>query len=181
MLGCIFLIIMCNLYYRNISGHIAIFIFYFLQLCWSYSRRQADVPCNAAEFARVKWIFIIFTYDCAQVSKRASFCRSNERTFFLFSDVLMYAKPRLLEGAGGGSVRAWGGGGGRTPASSPSLVCCCILPLHHCRVERVLGRTHGSDEQGALFTVRKSCRYVVSLADLLDKIDRQIARHCRSF
>ena len=88
-----------------------------------------------------------------QVSKRGSFFRSYERTFFLFSDVLMYAKPRLLEGATGGGVRGWASGAGRCSASSPSLICCCIMPLHHCHVERVLGHPHGNDEQGSLFTV----------------------------
>jgi len=78
-----------------------------------------------------------------------------ERRFFLFSDILMYAKPRLLDGAASGAVRAWGGVSHRSSAS-PSLVCCCIMPLHHCHVQRVFGHSHGagSNGQGTLFSVR---------------------------
>ena len=91
----------------------------------------------------------------AKVSKRSSVGRMDERTFFLFSDILIYAKPRLLDGAASGAVRAWGGVGSRS-SSSPSLVCCCIMPLHHCRVERVFGQGHGAESngQGTLFSVR---------------------------
>jgi len=89
-----------------------------------------------------------------KVSKHSSVGRMDERTFFLFSDVLMYAKPRLLDGAASGAVRAWGGVSQR----SSSLVCCCIMPLHHCRVERVFGQGHAADgnAQGMLFSVRCS-------------------------
>ncbi|KAL8563722.1 hypothetical protein ACOMHN_063490 [Nucella lapillus] len=45
--------------------------------------------------------------------------KSHERMFFLFNDVLLYGKPRLVES------------GGR------SYTCCCLLPIKHCKVERV--------------------------------------------
>ncbi|KAK7477585.1 hypothetical protein BaRGS_00031190 [Batillaria attramentaria] len=45
--------------------------------------------------------------------------KSFERMFFLFNDVLLYGKPRLLES------------GGR------SYTCCCVLPIKHCKLERV--------------------------------------------
>ena len=98
--------------------------------------------------------YSMISHLCCKVSKRSSVGRMDERTFFLFSDILMYAKPRLLDGAASGAVRAWGGVASRS--SSPSLVCCCIMPLHHCRVERVLGQDHGpeNDAQGILFSVR---------------------------
>ncbi|XP_013402225.1 rho guanine nucleotide exchange factor 39 [Lingula anatina] len=41
---------------------------------------------------------------------------SHERMFFLFSDMLLYAKP-----------------------VNSKYVCCCVFPLHHCYVERMLG------------------------------------------
>jgi len=89
-----------------------------------------------------------------KVSKRSSIGRMDERTFFLFSDILMYAKPRLLDGAASGAVRAWGGVGSRSSSSSPSLICCCIMPLHHCHVQRVFGQRHGAENAGTLFSVR---------------------------
>jgi len=88
-----------------------------------------------------------------KVSKRSSLSRMDERTFFLFSDIVMYAKPRLLDGAASGAVRAWGGVSSRSSSSSPSLICCCIMPLHHCRVERVFGQRHGAENAGILFSV----------------------------
>jgi len=103
---------------------------------------------------------LVLTSTCliadTKVSKRSSVGRMDDRTFFLFSDILIYAKPRLLDGAASGAVRAWGGIGSRSSSSSPSLVCCCIMPLHHCRVERVFGHGHGADSsgQGILFSVR---------------------------
>jgi len=110
---------------------------------------------NKISTASNKWL-VVMCYFCYEVSKRSSVGRMDERTFFLFSDILMYAKPRLLDGGASGAVRAWGGVGSRSSSSSsPSLVCCCIMPLHHCRVERVFGQDHGADNngQGTLFSV----------------------------
>ena len=119
------------------------------------------------------WVTYCYRYSAVlvagmmKISKRSSVGRIDERTFFLFSDVLMYAKPRLLDGAASGAVRAWGGAGGRS-SSSPSLVCCCIMPLHHCRVERVFGQCHEADntEQGTLFSVW--CHNITIDIDCLD-------------
>ena len=64
-----------------------------------------------------------------QVSSRSN--RTFERMFYLFSDILLYAKPRLpLEG----------------------FQICCILPLHHCVVTRVFGQQRQAES--ALFTVK---------------------------
>lgn len=49
--------------------------------------------------------------------------KSFERMFFLFNDVLLYGKPKLLES------------GGR------SYTCCCVLPIKHCKLERVFVTT----------------------------------------
>ncbi|CAH1785476.1 unnamed protein product [Owenia fusiformis] len=52
---------------------------------------------------------------------RKGYGKPQERKFYLFSDMLMYAKPRLLEN------------------DHRSLTCCCVLPLKYCAVERTLG------------------------------------------
>ena len=70
-----------------------------------------------------------------KVSKNGG--RSYERQFFLFSDILMYAKQRLLDSG-----------------AHHSYICCCILPLNHCTASRVFGghaATQGTE--GSLFTV----------------------------
>lgn len=55
--------------------------------------------------------------------------KSFERMFFLFNDVLLYGKPKLVES------------GGR------SYTCCCVLPIKHCKLERVFvtSAKHQSD------------------------------------
>ena len=67
-----------------------------------------------------------------QVSKKGG--RSYERMFYLFSDMLMYAKPRLLDAG----------------SAHQAYTCCCVFPLQHCHVTRVFGHSAG---QGALFSV----------------------------
>ncbi|XP_064634533.1 uncharacterized protein LOC135492188 [Lineus longissimus] len=70
--------------------------------------------------------------------------RSYERMFFLFSDMVMYAKPKLLDN-------------GKHHNS-----CCCVLPLHHCSVENMFGccaskdSPMSPDDRGAMF--RLSCK-----------------------
>lgn len=59
--------------------------------------------------------------------------RSYERMFYLFSDILLYAKPRLQLEMG----------------AAAGYQCCCILPLQHCVVQRVFGQ----QGEAALFTV----------------------------
>lgn len=120
--------------------------FYFLYSNKRYSNKRCFISNH---WFHACMVLVIVTM---KVSKRSSIGRMDERTFFLFSDILMYAKPRLLDGATSGAVRAWGGVGNRS-SSSPSLVCCCIMPLHHCRVQRVFGQRHGTDNAGTLFSV----------------------------
>ncbi|KAH3887402.1 rho guanine nucleotide exchange factor 39-like [Dreissena polymorpha] len=67
-----------------------------------------------------------------KISRRAG--KSQERMFFLFSDMLLYGKPRLLD------------------SCNNSYSCCCVLPLRHCSVERVLGSLQRSDG-GGMFRV----------------------------
>ena len=118
----------------------------------------ASFLCWEDRLSAYTWVNCCYTSNVVmaamKVSQRSSVGRMDERTFFLFSDILMYAKPRLLDGAASGAVRAWGGVSHR----SSSLVCCCIMPLHHCRVEHVFGQGHGADgnAQGMLFSVRHS-------------------------
>ncbi len=80
-------------------------------------------------------LFYSVSVSLLQVSRKGG--RSHERKFYLFNDMLMYAKPKLLEN---GDCAAYS--------------CCCVLPLHHCRVSRVLGCGQG---EGALFTVGAQC------------------------
>ncbi|XP_076450012.1 rho guanine nucleotide exchange factor 39-like [Babylonia areolata] len=61
--------------------------------------------------------------------------RSHERMFFLFNDVLLYGKPRLVES------------GGR------SYTCCCVLPIKHCKVERVFVTKDADSSGGGVFKV----------------------------
>ncbi|XP_036363182.1 rho guanine nucleotide exchange factor 39-like isoform X1 [Octopus sinensis] len=44
--------------------------------------------------------------------------KSHDRMFFLFSDMLIYAKPKLLD-------------------TCNSFNCCCVLPLRHCTIQRL--------------------------------------------
>lgn len=62
--------------------------------------------------------------------------RSHMRMFFLFNDMLIYAKPRPL-----------------SMCETMSYACCCIYPLNHCSVHTVFGETNS---KGALFTI--SCK-----------------------
>lgn len=91
------------------------------------------VPCVLIGFYATCIIkyFLTNQFCIIQVSKRGG--RSRERMFFLFSDMLMYAKPKWIENTSLGGYS-----------------CCCIMPLHHCRVSRVFGHGQGV---GALFSV----------------------------
>lgn len=101
-----------------------------------------------------------------KVSKKGD--RSRERLFLLFSDVLMYARPRLLDGAG-----------------ANSFTCCCILPLHHCKVDQVFGHSQGQgslfsiqckDELLLLFSDQKSVNaWMIALQKAIDEV--QTSRH----
>ncbi|KAL3841556.1 hypothetical protein ACJMK2_019680, partial [Sinanodonta woodiana] len=63
-----------------------------------------------------------------KISRRGG--KGQERMFFLFSDMLMYGKPKFLDSGGS------------------SYTCCCVLPLRHCQVETVLGSLQCSDGGG---------------------------------
>ncbi|KAL4225608.1 Rho guanyl-nucleotide exchange factor [Mactra antiquata] len=63
--------------------------------------------------------------------------KSMERMFFLFSDLIIYGKPKLLD------------------SGKHSFTCCCMLPLRHCTVEKVLGSVLRSDG-GGMFKI--SCK-----------------------
>ncbi|XP_060588006.1 rho guanine nucleotide exchange factor 39-like [Ruditapes philippinarum] len=62
-----------------------------------------------------------------KISRRG---KSQERMFFLFSDMIIYGKPKLLD------------------SGNNSYSCCCVLPLRHCQVEKVLGTVQRSDGGG---------------------------------
>ncbi|XP_048241780.1 rho guanine nucleotide exchange factor 39-like isoform X1 [Haliotis rufescens] len=61
--------------------------------------------------------------------------RSHERMFFLFSDILLYGKPKLLDG------------GSRT------YNCCCVLPLKHCQIHPVFIPNAARSDGGGMFQV----------------------------
>ncbi|XP_053384716.1 rho guanine nucleotide exchange factor 39-like [Mercenaria mercenaria] len=63
-----------------------------------------------------------------KISRRGG--RSQERMFFLFSDMMIYGKPKLLD------------------SGNNSYTCCCVLPLKHCQVEKVLGSVQRTDGGG---------------------------------
>ena len=70
-----------------------------------------------------------------KVSRRGG--KSHDRMFFLFSDMLIYGKPRLLDGG------------------NKSYSCCCVLPLKHCQIDKVFGTTKqaGAEGGGGMFRV----------------------------
>ncbi|XP_005099517.1 putative protein tag-52 [Aplysia californica] len=61
--------------------------------------------------------------------------KSFERMFFLFSDILLYGKPKFLDG------------GGR------SYTCSCVLPLRHCKVEPVFITNFSKSDAGGVFKI----------------------------
>ncbi|XP_069133251.1 rho guanine nucleotide exchange factor 39-like [Argopecten irradians] len=73
-----------------------------------------------------------------KVSRRGG--KPLDRMFFLFSDMLIYGKPKFLD------------------SGNKSYSCCCVLPLKHCEIERVLGtvKKTGTDTGGMMFKV--SCK-----------------------
>lgn len=68
--------------------------------------------------------------------------KSHDRMFFLFSDMLLYGKPKFLD------------------SGHNSYSCCCVLPLKHCQVEQVLGNVRNGNssmtETGGMFSI--SCK-----------------------
>lgn len=95
--------------------------FYLSFLCSRYQSTCTSVYCI--------WIF--------QISKRGG--KPHDRMFFLFSDILLYGKPRLLD------------------STNNSYTCCCVLPLKHCQLETVFGGSkrgaQENTEAGGMFKV----------------------------
>ncbi|OWF53014.1 Rho guanine nucleotide exchange factor 39 [Mizuhopecten yessoensis] len=71
-----------------------------------------------------------------KVSRRGG--KPLDRMFFLFSDMLIYGKPKFLD------------------SGNKSYSCCCVLPLKHCEVERVFGAVKKTGDAGGMFKV--SCK-----------------------
>jgi hypothetical protein len=97
-----------------------------------FSLRSLDIPVMADHYSLYFFLF--------QMSRNGG--RSYERMFFLFSDMVMYSKPKLLDN-------------GHHHHS-----CCCVLPLHHCSVENMFGCSSSKkdspvspDDRGAMFRV----------------------------
>ncbi|ESO07690.1 hypothetical protein HELRODRAFT_191013 [Helobdella robusta] len=89
--------------------------------------------------------------------------KSHERMFFLFSDMLMYAKPTALSNTTTTNNNTNNNCYNNINSNNyHSLVCCCMLPLHHCKVEQVLG---GADGQGLLFTVTCKKEHLLLFSD----------------
>lgn len=72
-----------------------------------------------------------------KISKRGG--KPHDRMFFLFSDILLYGKPRLLD------------------STNNSYTCCCVLPLKHCQLETVFGGSkrgaQENTEAGGMFKI----------------------------
>ncbi|CAL1543406.1 unnamed protein product [Lymnaea stagnalis] len=64
--------------------------------------------------------------------------KSYERMFFLFSDILLYGKPKFLDGGG------------------KLYTCSCVLPLRHCKVEPVFITSFSKSDTGGVF--RLTCK-----------------------
>ncbi|KAJ8299561.1 hypothetical protein KUTeg_023621 [Tegillarca granosa] len=69
-----------------------------------------------------------------KVSRRGG--KFHDRMFFLFSDMLIYGKPKFLD------------------SGKKSYSCCCVLPLKHCQVEKVFGNLKkGCSDGGGMFSI----------------------------
>ncbi|BFZ15885.1 hypothetical protein BsWGS_18924 [Bradybaena similaris] len=64
--------------------------------------------------------------------------KSHDRMFFLFSDILLYGKPKFLDGGG------------------KSYTCSCVLPLRHCKVDQVFVTAVSNSDTGGVF--RLTCK-----------------------
>ncbi|GFN87770.1 hypothetical protein PoB_001427600 [Plakobranchus ocellatus] len=93
--------------------------------------------------------------------------KAYERMFFLFSDILLYGKPKFLDGG------------------SKSYTCSCVLPLRHCKVEPVFITSVKKTEAGGVFKL--SCQEENLLLYSDDKenaqqwseeLDRAIRKFC---
>ena len=80
--------------------------------------------------------------------------------FFLFSDILLYGKPRLLD------------------SLNNSYTCCCVLPLKHCQLETVFGGSkrgaQENTEAGGMFKVFDKVDW--QLKDIIGSLEEQVNR-----
>ncbi|KAH9519224.1 putative protein tag-52 [Bulinus truncatus] len=77
--------------------------------------------------------FFIKEGPLKKVSRKGG--KSYERMFFLFSDILLYGKPKFLDGG------------------SKLYTCSCVLPLRHCKVEPVFITTFSKSDTGGVFRI----------------------------
>ncbi|KAK6973131.1 rho guanine nucleotide exchange factor 39 [Biomphalaria glabrata] len=77
--------------------------------------------------------FFIKEGPLKKVSRKGG--KSYERMFFLFSDILLYGKPKFLDGGG------------------KSYTCSCVLPLRHCKVEPVFITSFSKSDAGGVFKI----------------------------
>ncbi|CAE1286925.1 unnamed protein product [Acanthosepion pharaonis] len=75
--------------------------------------------------------------------------KSHDRMFFLFSDMLLYGKPKLLDTAN-------------------SYTCSCVLPLRHCSVQRLF-INNKKLEGGGMFQI--TCKEEILVLYSLDPDD----------
>lgn len=114
--------------YRYVSCHVCSWFSMTISPVGSIKQK-----CCIHKYNRSALQFTCFClFVCFQVSRKGG--KSQERMFFLFSDMLIYGKPKLLD------------------SGNSSYSCCCVLPLRHCTVERVLGSVQRTDG-GGMFRV----------------------------
>ncbi|RUS81917.1 hypothetical protein EGW08_010303 [Elysia chlorotica] len=93
--------------------------------------------------------------------------KAYERMFFLFSDILLYGKPKFLDGGGS------------------SYTCSCVLPLRHCKVEPVFITTLKKADTGGVYKLTcKEESLLLYSADREDahqwsqELDKAIRKFC---
>ncbi|XP_059166523.1 rho guanine nucleotide exchange factor 39-like [Physella acuta] len=93
--------------------------------------------------------------------------KSYERMFFLFSDILLYGKPKFLDGGG------------------KQYTCSCVLPLRHCKVETVFITNFGKSDTGGVFRITCKEESLVLYSDdkknakeWSEEVDKAIRKVC---
>ncbi|XP_050409278.1 rho guanine nucleotide exchange factor 39 [Patella vulgata] len=93
--------------------------------------------------------------------------KSHERMFFLFSDILLYGKPKLIE------------------SGKKSYNCCCVLPLKHCKVDKMFVPGVQKSNSGGMFSL--SCKEEILLLysddqsnanDWINMLEKSIRKLC---
>lgn len=133
-------------------------IFFFLIFNFLLTLVSPAMPEEFSFIEYIKWLWltnhfhVILVFLCSryhstctsayciwilQISKRGG--KPHDRMFFMFSDILLYGKPRLLD------------------STNNSYTCCCVLPLKHCQLETVFGGSkrgaQENTEAGGMFKV----------------------------